>query len=116
MLKKAANLLQLLLPGVMLAVLLGTFAIRLLWSPVVDLHQSTGLTAVPQLMEDKLDINRATAEELELLPGIGPAIAQRIVDYRRQNGPFPSIEALIEVKGIGEKTLEALKPYITIGE
>lgn len=116
MLKKAANLLQWLLPGVMLLVLLGTFAARLLWPPAVDLHHNTGLHAVPQLMESRLDVNRATAEELELLPGIGPAIAQRIVDHRRQYGPFSTVEELIEVKGIGEKTLEKLKPYITIGE
>ena len=59
-----------------------------------------------------VDINRAAQAELETLPGIGPAMARRIIDYREQNGAFLSPEDLTEVKGIGEKTLEKLLPYI----
>jgi competence protein ComEA len=61
-----------------------------------------------------VSINRASTAELESLPGIGPTLAQRIVDYREANGPFTSIEQLTEVKGIGEATLDELRPYIAL--
>lgn len=57
-------------------------------------------------------INRATAEELTTLPGIGPALAARIVAHREANGPFADLAALGEVQGIGERTLEALAPLV----
>ncbi len=62
-----------------------------------------------------VDINRASQAELETLPGIGPALAERIIDFREQNGAFLSPEDLTKVKGIGDKTLEELLPYITCG-
>lgn len=61
-----------------------------------------------------LDINRATKEDFEQLPRIGPVIAQRIVDYRDSVGRIRSINELIEVKGIGIKTLNKLSPYLKI--
>lgn len=61
-----------------------------------------------------IDINTASAKDLELLPQIGPAKAAAIVDDRTRNGPFKSIEDLDRVSGIGEKTLDRLKPYLTI--
>lgn len=62
-----------------------------------------------------VDINTATAEELEALPGIGPVLAQRIVEYRAEHGPFASAEDLLEVKGIGEATLDKFRDRITAG-
>jgi len=62
-----------------------------------------------------LDLNRATAEDLDAIPGIGPALAQRIVDYRQAHGPFKKIEDLIEVSGIGPQNLEKLKPSLGLG-
>ncbi len=63
-----------------------------------------------------VDLNSASAQELEALPAIGPVTAQAIVDYRTANGPFRSVEEIAKVKGIGPATLEKLKPLITIGQ
>ena len=61
-----------------------------------------------------VDINRATAEQLRALPGIGPTMALRIVAHREARGRYRKLEDLKEVKGIGDKTLERLRPYIKI--
>lgn len=61
-----------------------------------------------------LNINTATESQLDLLPGIGPALAGRIVEYRTSVGPFASIEQITEVKGIGPKNFEKMKPYLKI--
>lgn len=57
----------------------------------------------------RVNINTASATELETLPGIGPVLADRIVKYRRRSGPFASVERLLDVEGIGPKKLAALK-------
>lgn len=62
-----------------------------------------------------ININTASAQELEVLPGIGPALAQSIVSYRNEHGPFQSIEDLKNVPGIGEARFERLKGLITVG-
>lgn len=72
----------------------------------------------PDILSDpeKININTATAEELLELPGIGPAYAERIIEWREENGTFTSLEQLLEIKGIGEKRLENLRPYIKLGD
>jgi competence protein ComEA len=76
------------------------------------------LAALPGLAaEGRVNVNSADASQLALLPRVGPATAQRIIDYRKQNGPFKKVEDLMLVRGIGEKTFELLKPYVaTSGE
>jgi len=62
----------------------------------------------------KVDLNQATIEQLDTLPGIGPAIAKRIVDYREKNGPFKKAEDLMNVQGIGEKKFLQLKDLVIV--
>ncbi len=62
----------------------------------------------------KININTASLEDLDKLPGVGPATAQKIIDYRNQNGPFPNIEAIDNVSGIGPSKYSQMKDLITI--
>lgn len=65
--------------------------------------------------DGKININTASVSVLQMLPNIGPVLAQRIVDYRTQNGNFTAPEDLLQVEGIGKVRLEEIRNYITIG-
>jgi competence protein ComEA len=62
-----------------------------------------------------INLNTATAPELETLPGIGPAMAARIVEYRTKSGPFKRIEEIMNIQGIGERVFLRLRSQITVG-
>lgn len=80
-------------------------------SPEVTL--AAGKASAAQIVET-IQLNQATAEQLQTLPGIGPALAERIVVYRNENGPFKSIDQLAEVKGIGQRKLETFRDRLTL--
>ena len=63
-----------------------------------------------------VNINTATQQQLETLPGLGAKVAQRIIEYRQKNGNFKKVEDLMNVKGIGEKSFLKLKPILTISQ
>ena len=77
-----------------------------------------GGTAVPGAggagADAKVNLNTATLDQLESLPGIGPVLAQRILDHRTEHGPFTSIDELKDVSGIGEKRFADLEPHVTV--
>jgi competence ComEA-like helix-hairpin-helix protein len=83
---------------------LGILLVVALLAPVAAAAASAGV----------VNVNTATAQQLEMLPRIGPSVAQRILDYRKDNGKFGSLEDLMLVRGIGESTFAQLKPYVTL--
>jgi len=71
-------------------------------------HDNAPRVAIPFT----LDINSAEAAELSQLPGVGPAMARRVIDHRQAHGPFLTPEAILDVPGIGEATLDRIRPYL----
>jgi competence ComEA-like helix-hairpin-helix protein len=61
-----------------------------------------------------LDLNRATATQLEQVPGIGPTTAQAILRFRTRSGPFRSVDDLLSLQGIGRKRFARIRPYLTV--
>jgi competence protein ComEA len=63
-----------------------------------------------------IDINKATAHDLQKLPGIGPSLAKQIVAYREKHGPFRRVEDLMAIKGIGFKKWKEIRPFVRVGD
>jgi competence protein ComEA len=87
-------------------------------SSTVDLPSSSAtatstVTSTDSSGADLVNINTATSQELDTLPGIGPTTAQKIIDYRTTNGPFSTIEDIMNVSGIGPATFDNIKDLIT---
>lgn len=91
----------------LLVVTLGLAATYADGSPSVQLVQTGAASA------HRVDLNSAGSEELQSLPGVGPALAARIVAFRQENGPFRTVDDLLAVKGIGPKMLEKLRDKVT---
>ncbi len=64
---------------------------------------------------DRININTASSDQLQTLPGIGPVLAERIIKYREAHGPFATIDELVKIQGIGDATLERIRPLVAIG-
>ena len=85
--------------------------------PVASFAQTkgSGATSAKAAPGAVVNINTASAAELDALPGIGAKTAALIVEYRQKNGPFKKVEELMNVRGIGEKNFLKLKPQLTVG-
>jgi len=81
-------------------------ALAILWTV-------TALAAGPPPAHGVVNINTATAQQLALLPHVGPSLAGRIVQFRKDNGNFKSVDEIVAVRGIGEKSFATLKPYLS---
>jgi len=95
----------------------GFMRITALFLVVVFLVPAAARAADPEAVRPKrkvVDLNRATVEDLISLPGIGPAKAEAIMEYRKSHGPFSKVEDLLAVQGIGAKLLERIRPRITV--
>ena len=84
-------------------------------SPVIGTEIPPLVLTEPSTSSELININTASQAELETLPGIGSTTAQRIIEYREQNGPFVNTEDIINVAGIGSGTYERIKDLITVG-
>ena len=95
---------ELIFKGLAFSLILGLFVF-----PLLAQQAQTGKSTA-----EKINLNTATLEELQKLPRIGAKVAQRIIDYRKQNGNFKKIEEIMKVRGIGEKTFARMKDLLTV--
>ena len=87
------------------------------WLRAFVLALPLALAAAPfaaSALSGVVNVNTASAEELSLLPGVGPSRARAIIELRQQRGALKRVEDLLEVKGIGESSLSKLKPYLAV--
>jgi len=99
------------------AILLGFAALTLSLDHALAASKTPELKQVTKPCEPtskKVNINRATSAELQTLPGVGPVIAQRILEYRRKNPPFRKVEELLIIKGISPDRLQRMKGRISV--
>ncbi|RLE25454.1 MAG: hypothetical protein DRJ61_02200 [Acidobacteria bacterium] len=75
---------------------------------------TTGAIAAETGSTGVVNVNTASADELQYLPRVGPALAGRILEFREANGPFEDVNELVAVKGIGETSLEKLRPFVAV--
>jgi len=80
------------------------------------LSSGLAIAAAKPAPSGKVNINTATVEQLTALPGVGPALANRIVEHRQKSGAFKSTQELMNVKGIGEKNFGKIQTYLVVGD
>lgn len=123
MIKKQEHMILLIITVLFAGIVIGSIIGRYSDKTTVTLsaydQTSSGTVSTEPIVQvinnGKLNINMASVKDLILLPGIGETYAQRIVDYRSENGPFMRIEDLLNVKGIGQKRIDAIAELITVG-
>lgn len=81
----------------------------------LSLSSAIALAAKPA-PAGKVNINTASADQLATLPGVGPKLAARIVEFRQKSGTFKSTQELLNVQGVGEKNFQKLQPHLTVGD
>ena len=97
------------LPLVLMLVLVGATA-----APVAAAPSATPKAGASEARP--IDINAADSAALESVPGIGKSLSQRILSFREKNGPFQSVDDLLKVQGVGEKSIQKLRPYLTVSK
>ena len=82
----------------------------------LSLGADLAVAAAKPAPSGKVNINTASVEQLTTLPGVGPKLAARILEYRQKSGAFKSVQELMNVRGIGEKNLKKIEQYLSAGE
>ena len=101
------------------AIIIGIFVGRNLTGAYIPVNKvistdTTDTNNTTQPQDGRIDLNTATLQQLQLIPGVGEVIAQRILDYRTEQGGFHAVEELLHVSGIGEKKFDSLREYIVV--
>lgn len=99
------------MPALSLVILLAVLPVLSICLP--EYAQERPATNQPSFV---IDINQATAEDFQKLPGIGPELARRIVTFREKHGPFRRVEDLLAIRGIGHKKWKAIRPFLKVGD
>jgi competence ComEA-like helix-hairpin-helix protein len=98
-----------------IALLGAAVLIAALWLGGIEpAHAEEGPIPPERALVGVVNVNVADSEQLKLLPGVGPAKAQAILEYRKAKGPFKKVEDLLGVSGIGERALERMRPYVVL--
>jgi competence protein ComEA len=92
----------------------GIVALVLTAVTVVLAAASASASPKKQPPAQPIDVNTATIEQLEQLPGVGPGVAKAIVDFRQKSGPFRRVEDLLAIRGMTKQRLEKIRPYVVV--
>ena len=98
----------------MTRILTAAIAAIALSAPALSAQTKTPAPQAAATATAPVNLNTATAEQLATIPGVGPKMAERIIDYRQKNGGFKKVEDLMNVRGIGEKSFLKMKALITV--